>query len=167
MKSNFAILLVTIAALGAGGAAAADTLPAQRQAREQQDEARYRVCDAQRADNRATNTVDFTSEGRRCLISALDQAASVQGTLVLLRNASVTLRKNPDDAALRAAALRAVGKAREQLVLDHPRPFDRFTEQAAALDQAEFSIHLPQVHHEQQMWRLEAFWGTGKVARKD
>lgn len=167
MKSNLAILLVTVAALGAGGAAAADTLPSQRQAREQQDAARYRVCDSQRAENPTTNTIDFTADGRRCLINALDQAASVQGTLVLLRNASATLRKTPDDAALRAAALRAVGKAREQLVADHPRPYDRFTEQAAALDQAEFSIHLPQVHHEQQMWRLEAFWTVGKVARKD
>ena len=52
----------------------------QRQAREQQDEARYRVCDALRAEDPATQTIRFTTEGRRCLIEALDQAASVPGT---------------------------------------------------------------------------------------
>lgn len=167
MKSSLAILLVTIAALGAVGAAAADTLSTQRQAREQQDAARYRVCDAQRVDNPATRTVDFTPEGRRCLIDALDQAASVQGTLVLARNAAAALRKTADDPALRTAALRAVGKAREQLVGERPVSREQFAQQAHALDQAEYAIHLPQLHHEQQLWRLEAFWTVGKLARKD
>lgn len=101
---KFATLLVSVTALAAGGpawsdaayqATPAESWLAQRQAQEQQDDTRYRVCDAQRADNPATRSVDFTAAGRRCLITALGQAASVQGTLVLLRNASVALRKNP------------------------------------------------------------------------
>lgn len=157
MKSNLAALLLATAAFGADGVAAADTLPAQRQALEQQDAARYRVCDAQRVENPATHTIDFTPEGRRCLISALDQVASVQGTLVLLRNASATLLKTPDDQALRTAALGAVARARTQLAQQLPTLREGFAQQAAALDMAEYAIHLPRLHHQQQMWRLEAY----------
>lgn len=166
MKITLARWLVCAAALGVGALAAADTGQG-RQAREQQDATRYRVCDAQRADNPATHTVDFTPAGRRCLIDALEQAASVQGTLVLARNAAAALRKTADDAALRSAALRAVGKAREQLLGERPVSRYQFAQQADALDQAEYAIHLPQLHHEQQLWRLEAFWTVGKLARKD
>lgn len=175
---KFAALLITLAALAAADPGWGDTLrhntaalndsaPAPYRAREQQDEERYRVCDAQRADNPATRTIDFTANGRRCLIDALGQAASVQGTLVLLRNATVALYKNPTDQALRSAALQAVGRARATLAGDRLWLGDRFAEQAAALDVAEFAIHLPQLYVQQQVWRLEAFWGGGKVARKD
>lgn len=188
---KLAATVVTVAALAVSGFARADALeyhplpatarvPAQEQlvrlaAREQQDEARYRVCDAQRAKNLATGAFGFTADGRRCLIDALDRAVSVRGTLVLLRNASATLFRNPEDRALHSAALRAVDKAREQMIIDGhllqraqpAAPGSRFAEQAAALDVAEFSIHLPQLHREQQTWRLEAFWATGKVAAQD
>ena len=160
----------SLAALAAAAPARADnaTLPgwqARRLYLEQQDEARYRVCDAQRADNPATRTLDFTPAGRRCLIDALGQAASVQGTLVLLRNASATLRKGPEDPTLRTAALRAVARARVQLASDLMNLRERFREEAAALDLAEFSIHLPQLHYEQQQWRLEVYMTSGPMAR--
>ncbi|QKO22415.1 hypothetical protein [Rhodoferax sp. BAB1] len=163
---KFTALLVTAAALAAGGPAwsdtaghptSADTWLARRQAQEQQDEARYRVCDAQRVDNPATRSIDFTADGRRCLIAALGQAGSVQGALVLLRNASVALRKNPSDEALRQAAQRAVERARAQLGAEMMALRERFREEAAALDLAEFSIHLPQLHEQQQRWRLETY----------
>lgn len=165
---KFANLLIAAAALATGGAAWSDTPgagPAQRQAREQQDAARYRVCDAQRAENPATHTIDFTAEGRRCLIGALDQAASVQGTLVLLRNASVALLKTPDDPPLRTAALGAVSRARGQLVQEMPALPEVFAQQAAALDMAEYAIHLPRLHHEQQIWRLEAYEAQATLER--
>lgn len=163
---KFAALLVSVAALVAGGPAWSDTARqptsaaswlAQRQAQEQQDHTRYRVCDAQRVDNPATRSIDFTAGGRLCLIAALGQAGSVQGTLVLLRNASAALRKNPADQALRSAALAAVERARARLVADLPGLRERFKEEATALDLAEFSIHLPQLHEQQQQWRLEAY----------
>jgi hypothetical protein len=155
-------LLLSLAALAPAAPARADNaaLPGWQVRRlylEQQDEARFRVCDAQRADNTATRSLDFTPAGRRCLIDALGHAASVQGSLVLLRNASATLRKAPEDHALRTAALRAVARARVQLASDLMPLRERFREEAAALDQAEFSIHLPQLHYEQQQWRLETY----------
>lgn len=169
---KFTALILTLTALAAPAAAWADTAPAhswlaRRQALEQQDAARYRVCDAQRVDNPARHTVDFSAQGRQCLIDALGQAVSVQGTLVLLRNASATLRKTPEDQPLRLAALRAVDRARSQLAADLPGLRERFREEAAALDQAEFSIHLPQLHYQQQLWRLEVYVSQGPGARKD
>ncbi len=171
---KFTALLVTVTALAAGGSAwsdtarqptSAETWLAQRQAQEQQDEARYRVCDAQRADNPATRSINFTAGGRRCLIAALGQAGSVQGTLVLLRNASVALRKTPEDQALRQAALRAVDRARAKLAADLPGLRERFKEEAAALDLAEFSIHLPRLHEQQQQWRLETYSAALQTSR--
>lgn len=173
---KFATLLVTVTALAAGGPAwsdaaqpstSAESWLAQRQAQEQQDETRYRICDAQRADNPATRSVDFTAAGRRCLIDALGQAASVSGTLVLLRNASVALRKNPTDQALRQAALGAVQKARVKLAADLPRLRERFKEDAAALDLAEFSIHLPKLHEQQQQWRLKTYLSAAQAQGQD
>lgn len=171
---KFTTLLITVSALTAAGnawsdtarpGASADSWLAQRQALEQQDEARYSVCNAQRVDNPATRSIDFSAEGRRCLIAALGQAVSVQGTLVLLRNASVALRKNPADQALRTAALGAAGRARTQLAADLPALRERFKEEAVALDLAEFSIHLPQLHEQQQVWRLEAYAAALRAAR--
>lgn len=170
---KFTALFVTATALAASGLAWSDTVYprasadswlAQRQALEQQDEARYRVCDAQRVNNPVTETIDFTAAGRRCLIAALDQAESVQGTLVLLRNASATLRKVPTDQPLRRVALRAVGRARAQLGAEMMGLRERFREEAAALDLAEFSIHQPELHYQQQMWRLKAYAAEGKMA---
>lgn len=160
--------------------AAREHLP-QRQAQFQQDQARYQRCDPMRFENKASNTIDFTPEGRSCLIDALAQTSSVQGALILVRNASVALGKNPDDGQLRAAALGAVDKARKILlgdkafydrqeqinqayanslvmrVLAEPQPVAvSFTTQAALLDQAEYSIHLPKVYQSQQVWRLES-----------
>lgn len=154
----------------------------QRQAQWQQDEARYKRCDPMRAENTARNTIDFTPEGRRCLIDALDQTGSVQGALLLVRNASVALGKDPDDQALRAAALGAIATARRILASDKPWRYDRleqvqgayatslvmrvlaepqpasgsFAAQATLLDEAEYSIHLPRLYQSQQIWRLEA-----------
>jgi len=147
----------------------------------QQDEARYRRCDPMRTENKASNTIDFTPEGRTCLIDALDQTRSVQGALVLVRNASVALSKEPDDKQLRAAALGAIDKARKILVSDRalyerqeqiqqayanslvmrmlvsPQPQAvSFAAQATLLDQAEYSIHLPKLYQSQQIWRLES-----------
>ncbi len=173
---KFTALLVFVTALAAGGPAWSDTAQqatpaetwlAQRQAQEQQDDTRYRVCDAQRADNPATRSIDFTAAGRRCLIAALGQAASVQGTLVLLRNASVALRKNPADHTLRKAAQGAVDRARVKLAADLPGLRERFKEDAAALDLAEFSIHLPQLHEQQQQWRLQAYSAGLQRQRQD
>ncbi len=154
-----------LVALAAASAACAEptSMPggqARRLYLEQRDEARYRVCDPQRVDNSATRTQDFTPAGRRCLIDALGRTESLRGSLVLLRNASATLRKSPSDAALRQAALASVARARVQLAADLPQLRDRFREEAAALDLAEFSIHLPQLHHEQQQWRLESYRGA-------
>lgn len=159
---KFTALLLSLAALAAAAPAQADNAAvpgwqARRLYLEQQDEARYIVCDTQRADNPATRTLDFTAAGRRCLIDALGQTASVQGALVLLRNASATLRKTPDDQALRQAALGAVARARVQLAAELPQLRERFKDEAAALDLAEFSIHLPQLHYDQQQWRLQAY----------
>ncbi|MDP3702611.1 MAG: hypothetical protein Q8R72_17060 [Hylemonella sp.] len=178
---KFAPWFVIVTALAAGGSAWSETAQqrtaaagesgaaaswlAQRQAQEQQDEARYRVCDTQRVDNPAKRTVDFTAGGRRCLIDALGQAVSVQGTLVLLRNASVALRKTPEDQSLRMAALRAVERARVQLAADLPSLRERFKEEAAALDMAEFSIHLPQQYHQQQQWQLEVYRAALQTSR--
>lgn len=175
--------VVTIAALAASGLAWAEAPErrasttaarasaqeqlAQIRALEQQDQARFRVCDAQRAENPATGMIDLTPAGRRCLVGALEQAASFQGTLVLLRNASVALYKNPTDSTLRKAAMQAVATARELLVNTQPWRLEQFREQATALDLAEFSIHLPHVHQEQQSWRMEAFWRVGKTPRPD
>ncbi len=171
---KFAALLVTVTALAVGGPAWSETAHhptsaaswlAQRQAQEQQDDTRYRVCDAQRVDNPATRSLDFTAAGRRCLIAALGQAGSVQGTLVLLRNASVALRKTPEDQTLRQAALRAVDRARTQLAADLPGLRERFKEEAAALDLAEFSIHLPRLHEQQQQWRLQTYGAALQTPR--
>lgn len=142
---------------------------------EQQDEARDRVCDVQCGENPAPGTTDLTAAGQRCLVDALDQAGSVQRALVLLRNATVALYNNPADQALRSAALRAVDKARGQLLSDGhllpqvqpATPGSRFAEQAAALDLAELSIHLPQLHREQQMWRMKAHWLAGNRAAQE
>ncbi len=164
MQSKLAVLIVSAAALAAASTAAAQTL-APRETREQQDAARYRVCDAQRADNPATHTIDFTADGRRCLIGALDQAASVQGTLVLLRNASATLLKTPDDHELRTAALGAVARARTQLTQELPALREGFAQQAAALDMAEYAIYLPRLHHQQQVWRIEAYEAQATLER--
>lgn len=180
---KFAALLLTLIALAASGAAWSDTTGqtsattgkvtsaqawlAQRQALERQDSARYRVCDAQRVDNPATRSIDFTADGRRCLINALGQSASVQGALVLLRNASVDLRKNPAEQALRFAALRAVEQARTQLISERAWLPEHFAQQLAAVDLAEFSIHLPQQRYEQQVWLLEANRVGDTVARQD
>ena len=90
----------------------------QHQEQLRQDEARYQRCDPMRAENRASDTIDFTPDGRNCLIDALGRASSVQGTLVLARNASVALSKDPDDQSLRAVALGAIDKARKILVSD-------------------------------------------------
>ena len=161
-------------------AAAMERMP-QHQERLRQDEARYQRCDPMRAENRASNTIDFTPEGRNCLIDALGQASSVQGTLVLVRNASVALSKDPEDQPLRAAALGAIDKARKILVSDKAL-YDRqeqvnqaytnslvmrlllpptaapvsFAAQATLLDQADYSIHLPKLYQSQQIWRLES-----------
>jgi len=146
-----------------------------------QDEVRYRRCDPMRTDNRTSNTVDFTPEGRACLIDALGRTGSVPGALVLLRNASVALSKDPDDSQLRAAALGAIDRARKILVgdqayydgqeqikqayanslvmrmLGEPEPSAAsFADQAALLDQAEYAIHLPKLYQSQQIWRLES-----------
>lgn len=153
----------------------------QGQAPVQADEARYRRCDPMRTENPARNTIDFTAEGRSCLIDALDKTSSVTGALVLLRNASVALSKAPDDRQLRIAAQGAVDKARRILGRDRllyerqaqigqayanslvvrllvpPPPQDMgFAAQAALLDEAEYSIHLPQLYQSQQIWRLES-----------
>lgn len=171
---KFAALLITVTALAAAGPAWSETAQhpasaaswlAQGQALEQQDDARYRVCDAQRVDNPATRALDFSASGRLCLIAALGQAVSVQGTLVLLRNASVALRKTPEDQALRQAALRAVDRARTRLAADLPQLRERFKEEAAALDLAEFSIHLPRLHEQQQQRRLQAYAAALQTSR--
>lgn len=154
-------------AVAAGERTPAETWLAQRQAQEQQDAARYRVCDAQRVDNPATRSLDFTAAGRRCLIDALGQAGSVQGTLVLLRNASAALRKNSADQALRSAALRAVGRARVTLATELTGLRERFKEEAAALDLAEFSILLPKLHEQQQAWRLRTYLAALQTSRQD
>lgn len=159
----------------------------QVQAQLKQEEERYRRCDAMRADNAATNTIDFTAEGRRCLIDALGQTRSVAGALILSRNAAVALAKNPEDRQLRAAALEAIEHARATLASHKPWLYDRleqlnhayadsyvlrllvkpdlrpvtFDSQAALLDQAENAIHLPQVFQHQQVWRLEAWLPPG------
>ncbi len=173
---KFAALLVFVTALAAGGPAWSDTAhhprpvetwQARRLAQEQQDETRYRVCDAQRVDNPATRSIDFTEDGRRCLIGALGQAGSVQGALVLLRNASVALRKHPSDETLRQAAQGAVARARAQLGAEMMALRERFKEEAAALDLAEFSIHLPQLHEQQQRWRLETYLAALQAPRQD
>lgn len=168
---KFTALFITVTALAAPAAAWSDTAPAHsglshRQALEQQDEARYRVCDAQRAENPATHTIDFTTSGRRCLVTALGQVATVPGTLVLLRNASATLRKTPDP-ALRQAALRAVARARVQLASDLPSLGARFRDEAAALDLAELSIYQPQLHYQQQQWRLATYASQSSMERRD
>ena len=146
-----------------------------------QDEARYKRCDPLRTENKASNTIDFTPEGRACLIEALQKTASVPGALVLVRNASVALSKNPEDQALRLAALGAVDQARRILARDRafydqqeqikeahtrsrvmrllaepPSESASFAGQAMLLDQAEYSIHLPRLYQSQQIWRLEA-----------
>lgn len=146
-----------------------------------EDEARYKRCDPLRAENPASNTIDFTVQGRACLIDALQKAASLEGTLVLARNASVALGKSPDDQALRTAALEAIDRARvalagerayyarhEQfsqayaesrlmrLLVAPPPQGPGFESQAALLDQAEYAIHLPRLHQSQQLWRLES-----------
>lgn len=155
----------------------------QHQAQWQRDEARYKQrCDPMRVANKARSTIDFTPEGRHCLIDALAQTASVQGALVLLRNASVALSKDPDDKALRGApALAAIDKARQLpagdrafyerqeqvdqayasslvrrvLAQPYPEPVS-FAIQAVLLDHAEYSIHLPKLYQSQQIWRLES-----------
>jgi hypothetical protein len=169
-------LLVFVTALAACGSTWADaatrrvsaeTWLAQRQALEQQDAARYRVCDAQRFDNPATHRIDFTAAGRRCLIDALGQSVSVQGKLVLLRNAFATLRKTPEDQTLRMASLRAVEQARIQLAADRVGLRDRFAEEATALDLAEFSIRMPEQYYQQQLWRLEAYWSVGQAPGRE
>lgn len=176
-------LVVALTALAAGGSAWSDTAPSrnaagsdrtsvearqlQRQAQEEQDEARYRVCDTQRVENRNTRSLDFTAQGRRCLLDALDRSASVQGALVLLRNTSVSLRKTPEDHPLRAAARRAIDRARSQLAADLPGLRERFKDESAALDLAEFSIHLPHLHHQQQLWRIEAYMAALQATRQD
>lgn len=156
---------------------------------EQADEERYRRCDAMRAGNRTSNTIDFTPEGRHCLIDALKQAASVEGTLVLVRNASVILSKQPDDQPVQAAALEAIGKARDTLrgqkawlydrpaqiaqahmasvtlrLLMAPVPSPSFATQVMLLDQAEYSIHLPWVHQDQQIRRLESWLPAARAS---
>lgn len=160
-------------------AARVHSTPSKEQA--QQDEVRYRRCDPMRTENRTSNTVDFTPEGRTCLIDALGKTSSIPGALVLVRNASVALSKDPDDRPLRAAALGAIDKARKILVSDkafydgqeqikqayansvvmrmlaEPDPSAAsFADQAALLDQAEYSIHLPTLYQSQQIWRLES-----------
>lgn len=177
---KFTALILTVTALAAGvpawsgmvqistaaaGAKPAESWQAQRHTQERQDDARYSVCHTQRVDNPAKRTVDFTAGGRSCLIDALGQSATVQGTLVLLRNASVALRKTPEDKTLRLAALRAVDRARVQLAVDLPGLRERFKEEAAALDMAEFSIHLPQQYQQQQQWRLEAYGAALQTSR--
>lgn len=148
----------------------------------QQDEDRYRRCDAMRTENRATNTIDFTPEGRACLMDALVRVSSVEGALVLTRNASVALAKNPQDKPLREAALGSIERARVVLASHKPWLHDRleqvnqahahslvlrmfvappasqlnFASQATLLDEAEYAIHLPKLHQSQQIWRLEA-----------
>lgn len=146
-----------------------------------QDEARYKRCDPLRTENKASNTIDFTPEGRACLIEALQKTVSVPGALVLVRNASVALSKSPEDQALRLAALGAVDQARRILARDRafydqqeqikeahtrsrvmrlltepPSESASFAGQAMLLDQAEYSIHLPRLYQSQQIWRLEA-----------
>lgn len=153
----------------------------------QQEEDRYRQCDAMRTENLATRTIDFTAQGRRCLIEALAQTRSVPGALVLSRNAAVALAKNPQDRQLHAAALGAIGNARQTLASHKPWLYDRleqlnhayaesvvlrllvrpdlrpvtFDSQAALLDQAEHAIHLPLLFQAQQIWRLEALLPAG------
>ncbi len=159
---------------------AQEQLPRHEQ-RVREDEARYQRCDPLRAENPASNTIDFTVQGRVCLIDALQRAASLEGTLVLVRNASVALGKSPDDQALRTAALDAITRARgalagerayyarqEQfsqaytesrlmrLLASPPPQGPGFERQAALLDQAEYAIHLPRLHQDQQIWRLES-----------
>ncbi len=196
MKTWIPLIVATLAALGLAWFDTAEyrALAAHHQgmAREpqaqvaslaQQDAQRYQRCDALRAENRARNTIDFTPEGRRCLIDALDQAGSVAGTLVLLRNASVVLLKDPQDQPVRAAALAALERAREvlgrQQAWQHDAPArlaqaraasllmrlqpvppqeTSFVRQALALDQAEVGILLPQLHQSQQIGWLERRW---------
>lgn len=158
-------------------------LPLQQLQRQvQEDEARYQRCDALRAENRVRNTIDFTPQGRACLIDALERTASVSGALVLARNAAAALAKDPDDQALRTAALASIARARTLLAGQRPWLYDRlerlqhaqarsrvvrlfgplpvevvdFNSQAALLDQAEFAIHLPRLYQSQQVWRLES-----------
>lgn len=147
----------------------------------QADEARYQRCDTMRSENRARNTIDFTPQGRACLIDALERTASVPGALVLARNASAALAKDPDDQLLRKTALASLARARALLAAQRPwlhegmqrvqhaqahslvvrvfgpLPIEEldFDSQAALLDQAEYSIHLPRLHQSQQIWRLE------------
>lgn len=157
-----------------------------------QEEGLYRKCDTLRQENPATRTIDFTPEGRQCLIDALAQTHSVQGALNLSRNASVALGKNPQDSQLRSAALGAIDNARQTLASHKPWLYDRleqlnhayadslvlrvfikpdlrpvtFDSQAALLDQAENAIHLPKVHQSQQIWRLEAMLAAGKSSSR-
>ncbi len=170
-------------ALAASEQSAAREPLAQRARLEQQDQQRYERCDAQRSENRARNTIDFTPEGRRCLLDALLQTGSVTGALVLLRNASVVLLKDPQDQPMKAAALTALARGRQvrdsqrawQLegparlaqarsasvlmrLLPTVAPASGFAQQALWLDLAEVAIHLPQLHQSQQIGRLERRW---------
>lgn len=192
------LLIIAIAALAAGvfgwqdtadyralrqafEAEARERLP-QAQAQVQQDEERYRRCDALRSENPATRRIEFTPEGRLCLIDALERTASVQGALVLSRNAAMALAVRPDDALLRAAAQNAIDTARSTLASHKPWLYDRqeqlqqahadslvmrvlqrpelrplgFERQASLLDQAEYALNLPQLFRRQQVWRMEA-----------
>ena len=91
---------------------------------------------------------------------ANDRAVSHEEGSVELHRLPATLRKTPEDPALRQAALGAVARARLQLVTELMHLRERYREEAAALDLAEFSIHLPQLHYEQQQWRLETYQGA-------
>lgn len=161
--------------------AARDRLPS-LQLQLKHEEEWYRQCDTMRVESPVTRTIDLTGQGRQCLIAALGQTYSVPGALVLSRNAAVALAKNPQDRQLRAAALGAIGNARQALARHKPWLYDRleqlnhayagsvvlrlllrpdlrpvtFDSQAALLDQAEHAIHLPQVYQAQQIWRLQA-----------
>ncbi len=146
-----------------------------------EDLARYLECSKRREQNEVTKALEYTAPNRTCLMDALVEVKTATGALILAVEASKWLLKNPDDSAVRSAAITSIQKGRAELVakrhqydslekvaLAHDRsillrlvngPYSGpspFRESAERLNKAEYSILIPEVAFKQHKWFLEA-----------
>lgn len=146
-----------------------------------EDVARYLECSNRREQNGVSKDLEYTASGRTCLMDALVGVKTGTGALILSVEASKWLLKNPDDSAVREAAITSIQKGRDELVakkhqydslekvaLAHDRsillrlvngPYggpSTFRDSAERLNKAEYSVLMPEVALKQNKWLLEA-----------
>lgn len=128
---------------------------------------------------------EYTLETRACLLNAMSKTKTTTGSIVLAGFASEWLKDHPLDEEVRASALLAIESGRNDLIDSKKRYYDKMAKVSdkanssffyklfngeqdgtamldkiiVLLNEAEFSVRLPEVAQRQNEWKSMVFTG--------